>query len=304
MLALIAALLTFAPAAFAEPQAPATTTTATPRPAIWLLEDEDTKIYLFGTTHVFPASLRWRSAALDRVIAQADELVMETPDASDEEMDTSERMFGPMMMGKSIPILERVSPNVRPALRAALEATRVPMEFYDSLHTWAVAFLLTGFQATQGAVQEDGAAPGEEVALSGAEEQLGALFRRSKRPISGVETVDQQIGFFASLTPAGQRRFLEMTVMGGDPAAPTIDMVGTAWVQGNVEAIATEMAAMPPDLYDVLLTRRNRNWTQWLVQRLQRPGTVLFAVGAGHLAGPESVQRMLAARGLQARRID
>ncbi|HEY0114242.1 MAG TPA: TraB/GumN family protein, partial [Allosphingosinicella sp.] len=44
--------------------------------------------------------------------------------------------------------------------------------------------------------------------------------------------------------------------------------------------------------------------TGWLAQRMERPGTVLFAVGAGHLAGRDSVQSMLAARGIQARRID
>jgi uncharacterized protein len=296
--ALLAALFACGPAALAQPSG-----ASAPRPAIWLLEDADTKIYLFGTTHVFPASLRWRSPALDRVIAQADELVMETPDASAAEMEEAERMFGPMQMGKSIPILERVSPKARPALLAALEATQLPIETYDRLHTWAVAFLLTGFQIAQGVAQEEGTTP-DEVALSGAEEQLGAEFRRSKRPISGVETVEEQLGFFASMPQSAQRRFLEMTVMGGDPASPPSDLIGTAWVRGNVDAIASEMAAMPRELYDVLLTRRNRNWTTWLVRRMERPGTVLFAVGAGHLAGPDSVQRMLAARGLQARRID
>jgi hypothetical protein len=53
-----------------------------------------------------------------------------------------------------------------------------------------------------------------------------------------------------------------------------------------------------------LRTNRNRDWTAWLIERLEKPGTVLFAVGAGHLAGPESVQQMLATRGLEAQRID
>jgi uncharacterized protein YbaP (TraB family) len=301
MIALVAALLACAPAALAQPRAAGT---GAPRPAIWLLEDEDTRIYLFGTTHVFPAGLRWRSAALDRVIAQADELVMETPDASAAESEPSERMFAPMQMGKSIPIMERVSPKARPALLAALQATGLPLDYYDRLHTWAVAFLLTGFQIAQSAAQEEGAVSPGEVELSGAEEELGALFRRTKRPISGVETMEEQLGFFAAMPQGAQRRFLEMTVMGGDPSAAGTESVGDAWVAGNVEAIASEMAAMPAELYEVLLTRRNRNWTGWLVRRLERPGTVLFAVGAGHLAGPDSVQRMLAARGLQARRVD
>ncbi len=68
-------------------------------------------------------------------------------------------------------------------------------------------------------------------------------------------------------------------------------------------AMALERDALPPELYEALLTRRNRAWTDWLIARLDRPGTVLFAVGAGHLAGRVSVQSMLAGRGFTARRI-
>lgn len=277
-----------------------------PRPAIWLIEDEDTKIYLFGTVHVFPASLQWRSARLDQVIDEADELVMETPDASNMEMFDQDRMFAPMMMGKSVSILSRVSPRARPALQAALESTGLPVEAYDEMHLWAVAFMLTGFQLAQGYGEEAGGTP---VELSGAEEVLGRIFRKSRRPVYGVETVEEQLRVFSTMPLDVQRRFLEATVGETDaPAPPPADpsAAGTDqdWLSGNVDAIAAEMRAMPEEIYEPLLTRRNRNWTQWLERRMARPGTVLFAVGAGHLAGPDSVQRMLAERGIMARRID
>ncbi len=271
---------------------------APPRPAIWLLQDDDTKIYLFGTVHVFPASLNWRSAALNRVIAEADELVMETPEASSGEMGDPARLLGPMEMGKSIPILERVSPSARPRLAALLARTGMPTAYFDSLHTWAVAFLLTGFQIA------DFSSGPDRVALSGAEEVLGADFRRRKKPISGVETMEDQINVFATMPPGAQRRFLESLVVEGDPTDGPAPSTDNAWVRGDVEAIAAEMGALPRELYDPLLTHRNRNWTAWLEQRLERPGTVLFAVGAGHLAGPDSVQTMLAARGFEVRRIE
>ncbi len=301
--ALLAAALLgcWQPAAALAAEAP--TTAPVPRPAIWLIEDEDTKIYLFGTIHVFPANLQWRSARLDQVIAEADELVMETPDASSEEMISGDRMFGPMMMGKTVSILSRVSPRARPALQAALEATGLPLEAYDEMHIWAVAFMLTGFQMTQNFGEEAG---GQPVALSGAEEVLGRIFRKSRRPIYGVETIEEQIRVFSTMRLDVQRRFLEATVTG--PAAPPPEEPPASsdqdWLSGNVEAIAAEMLEMPAEIYEPLLTRRNRNWTGWLERRMQRPGTVLFAVGAGHLAGPDSVQRMLAERGITARRID
>ena len=303
-LLLVAALAGLSAPAFAQTQAAATVSAAAerePRPAIWVIEDADTKIYLFGTVHVFPSTLRWRSPALNRVIAEAQELVMETPDASSEDMNVAERVQAPMRLGKSVPILERVSPRARDALAATIEATGMPIEYFDQLTTWGVAFLITGYQISQAA---NGDNPGA-VQLSGAEEVLGALFRKSRRPISGVETVEEQINVFASMPLDAQRRFLESVVVGEEGEAPQEPQEATdeSWVAGNVEAIAAEMRGMGPEMYQALLTRRNRNWTGWLQRRMERPGVVLFAVGAGHLAGPDSVQSMLAARGIQARRV-
>jgi uncharacterized protein YbaP (TraB family) len=56
-------------------------------------------------------------------------------------------------------------------------------------------------------------------------------------------------------------------------------------------------------LYQRLLTSRNANWAQWIEQRLQQPGTVFVAVGAGHLAGADSVQRQLRRRHVKVERV-
>jgi uncharacterized protein YbaP (TraB family) len=58
-----------------------------------------------------------------------------------------------------------------------------------------------------------------------------------------------------------------------------------------------------PALVDMLLTRRNKAWARWIERRLDKPGSVFIAVGAGHLAGPGSVQDQLAAAGISAQRI-
>ena len=56
-------------------------------------------------------------------------------------------------------------------------------------------------------------------------------------------------------------------------------------------------------LTELLLTQRNKAWADWIKARLDKPGTVFMAVGAGHLAGPGSVQDQLSARGLAATRL-
>ena len=59
-----------------------------------------------------------------------------------------------------------------------------------------------------------------------------------------------------------------------------------------------------PEIKKVLLTDRNQRWAGWIAKRMEQPGTVFLAVGAGHLAGKESVQAMLKANHLEAVRVN
>ena len=58
-----------------------------------------------------------------------------------------------------------------------------------------------------------------------------------------------------------------------------------------------------PELSNVLLHQRNTNWADLLKKRLDKPGVILVAVGAGHLAGPDSVQTLLGKRGVKVTRV-
>ena len=76
------------------------------------------------------------------------------------------------------------------------------------------------------------------------------------------------------------------------------------------ESAAADLAAiMNEDMGDTtlaeeLLYKRNANWAEWIDARLEStPGTVFIAVGAGHLAGQQSVQDYLAERDIETTRV-
>ena len=271
-----------------------------PRPAIWLLADDDTQIYLFGTIHILPPRLKWRSVALDRIVARADELVLEV--AQDPGEDDFPELATLMMLSKPVPILSRVTPDRRKTLRELIEAARLPIEALDEMQTWAASMTIAVGLIAQAYAGKETAPE----ALTGVEDALKLDFERRRRPISGVETGPQQLGFLAGMSPQSQRRMLEEMVddyrRGG--AGATGDLDDSDWLYGDVERVGAGMESMSPELFDAILTRRNRAWTDWLIERLERPGTVLFAVGAGHLAGRDSVQSMLEARGFRVARHD
>lgn len=313
--ALMAALILLFASPLAARSAPARM--PAPRPAVWLLEDADTRIWLFGTVHVLTPGLRWRSPAFDRVAAEADELVLEV--AEDPNAEEASRLGRYLLLGKSTSILSRVSPQNRPALQRMIERSGLPIEGFDTMQTWAAAMVLAVQQmdrayraagrrpgaATAGQGPTQAEAPATADRLTGVEDALRAQFRASGRPISGVETGEQQLSFLASTPLSVQRAMLEALVNGDRlGAAGQFEPDEAGWLSGDLDSIAAEMAQMPAALREALLARRNANWTNWLIARLGRPGDVLFAVGAGHLAGEGSVQARLAERGFIVRRID
>jgi uncharacterized protein len=301
---------------------------APPRPGIWLLADADTKIYLFGTYHILPQGFDWRSPLFDDIVRRADELVVEVTEA-DARANIAEALRH-LQLGKEAPIAWRVSPGRRRALAEMMESLGLPAQMFDGMQTWSVAMALAVAQIARGMSREEGAAaapapandgaapaaPAEDATpeagaarppgMSGVEAVLEAEFRAAGRPISGVETVAQQMGFLSSMSFAEQRRMLEAMVDAYRKGLfdQPVDIGEGAWAGGDVDSIAMrQQGEMGGAFYETILPRRNAAWTIWLADRLERPGTLLFAVGAAHLAGRDSVQRMLGARGLRVRRI-
>jgi len=80
-----------------------------------------------------------------------------------------------------------------------------------------------------------------------------------------------------------------------------------AWKNGDDEALARLenelMRRDEPELYQRLLVERNEAWARQVAALLQQPGTVFIAVGAAHLAGPDSLQRQLQRQGESVERL-
>ena len=268
---------------------------AVARPALWKLADADTTIYLFGTIHVLPAGYAWETGPVREAIAGAGELVLETVIGPDPAALSALLL----RMGTSPglpPLLDRVAPDKRAGLAAMIARSGIPPATLDSMETWTAALLLV--QTSLVDMKLDGG--------SGVEPQVEARFRAGGRPVEGLETPEQQLGFFDTLPEAAQRDFLETTVEDPTEARGDYDAMLAAWARGDTKAIAAtfdEELKTSPALREALLVRRNANWTKWLEARLETPGTVLVAVGAGHLVGPASLQAMLAKDGYKVQRV-
>ena len=265
------------------------------RPALWKVVDRDTTVYLFGTIHVLPKGMVWVGPKLNAAMAASSGLVLETVIPKDP------AVLGGVMAKLGVspglpPLLDRVPPKSRAKLAKAVTESGVPLAALDKLETWAAGLALSASAIGKlGVGREDGA-----------EAALTDRFARAGKPVSGLETPEQQLGYFDGLPEAAQRKFLvSIAEDASDPAKEFAAMIA-AWRSGNVRQIALSFddeLKLSPELADALIARRNANWAEWVAKRMAQPGTVFVAVGAGHLAGKGSVEELLARRGLKVVRV-
>jgi len=290
LLAPFATLLALGPAASAGAR-PAQVA----KPALWEISDPDTTIYLFGTIHLLPEQLRWRTPAFDNAVAQSQQLVVETiVDQQNPQSIAAAEMSLGFKRGLP-PIAQRVPPAKLPKLRAAIAKSGVPEKVFDQMKTWLAFVQLAGVQFRDMGLK----------GTSGPEEILRQQFLSAKKPIGELETNVEQFTYFDRMSEKSQRQLLEGALEEGDANKEFGGMVA-AWTRGDVKEIAVTFnrdLSATPEVRDLLLRQRNANWAKWIEQRLAQPGAVLVAVGAGHLAGKGSVIDLLKHDGYQVRRL-
>ncbi len=239
-------------------------------PAMWVVNDQDTVIYLFGTFHALDGRTAWFNDEVQTAFDASDELVLETV----------------------IPDPAAIAPRPAPAL---------------SLRPSPLATASGSFLSSTRMAISAGKARGMNVA-NGADVILRQAAEESGKPISGLESFEYQLNMFGRVAaqpaaPAGPKQ--DLSSVGN--LAIVMGQMQSAWNRGDseiFEIMLDQMRTNSPVSYDAMFTQRNSNWAGWIANRLQQPGTVFVAVGAGHLAGSDSLQVKLADLGIRSARIN
>jgi hypothetical protein len=194
------------------------------------------------------------------------------------------------------PIAKRVPPAQVARLRAAIAKSGIPEKFFDQMKTWLAAIQLLAVQFRDMGLK----------GTDGPEAILREEFLLAHKPLGELETNVEQFTYFDRMSEKSQRELLEGAI---EPQSSTDKEFGgmlSSWSRGDVAAIGVTFnrdLSGSPEIRNLLLRQRNANWAKWIEQRMTQPGTIMVAVGAGHLAGKDSVIATLAADGYKVRRL-
>ena len=264
------------------PAAPAATVDADP--ALWVIKRGDATVYLFGTVHVLKPGLSWFDEEVKAAFDRSDRLILESP-------DNDEPASQPLVLKlatdpKGVPLTSKLPAADRALYQKALGELGVPVAAFEAFEPWFAAINLGLIP-----LLKLGYAPN-----SGAEKVLQAAAKANGKRIAGFETLEGQLGYSDTLPEALQVRYLVATVKDLPKVGETVDKLVAAWAKGDPDTVGktvNEGTDAVPELEKILLTDRNKRWAAVINDMLNHPGTSFVAVGAGHLAGKNSVQNQL-----------
>lgn len=260
-------------------------------PALWQVSDDDTTIYLFGTIHVLPEGETWYDERISTAFDASEELVFEID--MDDMAGAAQMMQGLAMLPEGQTLRSLMAEDDLAEYETALEGIGIPAAALDPVEPWAATLTLSMVPLVQAGYQPD---QGVEMVLRQ---------RGEDKTRVALETMEEQVALFDTMPMDAQLELLDATVENIDNVVSSIEAMKAEWLEGDADALGELMndELDDPALYETLLVNRNRNWVNWIENRMEEPGTVFIAVGAGHLAGEDSVQQILSERGLTAERV-
>lgn len=296
-----AAALAFSAAAFAQAEPAGAPAIQEADPALWVVSDDDSTVYLFGTVHILPPELDWRSDAVQAAFEQAGTLYLEADAFGPEAQATVQAMIPQvgllpegqtltaMMSEQALAHLDQIAER----LGAPAEAIRAGL---DPLMPW-----LASLQIAVAQIQAAGYDP-----MSGADQILYGEALTAEKSFGYFETAEEQIGFLSGLPLDTQLADFELGLEQAIDNPDMFDDLVSAWARGDMDRIDQimneDLREASADLYQIIIVQRNQNWIPQILGILEGEGTVFVAVGSGHMPGETGIINLLREEGLEVTR--
>ena len=259
-------------------------------PALWVIRDADSTIYLYGAIHMLKDGTAWGSDKVDAAFDSAPNVWFEVTNPDDQ--SALGPLFQQYAMSPDKPLSSWLTPQEQATLDTAVRAVGMSPAQIDPARPWFAALMIA-----TGPLTAAGFSPENSVELN-----LRARALAAGKSIHGLETLDQQVGGLARMSDEGQMIYLRSYLSTYATAADQMQRAVAGWSTGDTTAMdrfAFENGrAISEEVHQIFLAKRNADWADQIEGLLKGSGVSFIAVGAAHLAGDDSLQALLAAKGI------
>lgn len=255
---------------------------------LWKISDDDNTVYLMGSVHLLQPDVYPLSDVMNEAFEASEKVVFEVNLDSLQQGAMSMQRRG--MYQDTTVVQDVLADSVTTQLQTRLDSLQIPMQAVQKMKPWMLATTLPVIVMQRSGYQ----------AGAGVDMHYYQKAKQAGKPVSGLETFDQQIGFLEKAGSIDPNKYVSITLAQLDSVGVMIDSITESWKKGDVEAIAAEMNDSMneyPEMREMMLIERNENWIPQIEALVEGSTNTLVVVGVGHLVGEDSVIDMLRSRG-------
>lgn len=266
-------------------------------PALYVVRDADSTMYLYGTVHVRPRGTDWGDADVRSALASAEEIwtEIEISPQADAQAQALATQLGQAPADKPLSSWLTAEENER--LNALTQRLGIPRAYLETMQPWMAGLTLSLLPIMQAGYDP----------MSGVDRAVDAYGDANGKTMRSFETIEQQLGFFSALNEETQREFLREAINEAEQGPAMIGEMTSAWERGDLETlervVVDDTRREYPEVYESLFLRRNNAWMEVLTREMQGSGVDFVAVGAGHLLGEDGLVEQMRARGYTVERV-
>lgn len=266
-------------------------------PALYVVRDRDSTMYLYGTVHVRPRGSDWGNARVREALDESDEIWTELLMNPETEQQTQALAMRMGMAEPGRPLSSWLTPEENASLNAVTTRLGLPTGGLEPFKPWMAGLTLTILPLMQAGYDPE----------SGVDRAIDAYGDNAGKTMRALETVEQQLSFFDTLDAEVQREMLREAIAESENVATMIGDMSSAWERGDdaalQRAVIDDSREEYPELYQKLFVDRNNAWMVVLTREMEGAGTDFVAVGAGHIIGPDGLVAQFRARGYRVERV-
>lgn len=258
--------------------------------AVWKVSNGKSELFIAGTVHILPPSQFPLPNEFEMAYQQADSIVLEAklPDPADQKAQMA------MIQKLAYPAGETLSQHITETTYKELAQYLTGLGVnLDELNGFKPGFIVSMMTVM--------AAHKAQLAGEGVDAYFDKQAQKDNKGIAYLESTDFQINMLANMGKGTEDKFIKETLKEMHEFKPQLKKLLNAWRAGDMKAIDTliiqEAKSQNPETYNTLFVKRNHNWIPQIDAMLNDKEKELVLVGAGHLAGDDSVLTLLKKKG-------
>jgi uncharacterized protein YbaP (TraB family) len=263
---------------------------------LWQINGASNAVYLLGSIHLLRAEDHPLPAIIDTAYEDAEVIVMEL-DMDDLDPAYTQAAFNNAgVMNDGTTLRDLMGDDLYADAEASAKRIDVPLEMLAQSEPWLAAMTVELMM-----LYRVGFDP-----MLGVEMTMTSRAAADGKPIEGLETVDEQLGFLDGLPLEAQREMLLQTLAQAADFRESIDGLIRAWRHGDTGTLERQLLEgieQQPALHEALIVDRNRRWARSIAAWLDHDRDYLVVVGALHLVGDEGVPALLDQAGYEIRQL-